>query len=103
MPLFRNQAYIGNMVQGKRKVSSFKTKKRLDISPDDWVIVGNTHEPIIDNFSWESVQHRLEATRKAPSNHTIKTNSTEEVNVFSGIIRCADCGSMMAFNRKERV
>ena len=38
----------------------------------------------------------------APSNHSVKTNSTDEINVFSGIIRCADCGAAMAFNRKVR-
>ena len=44
----------------------------------------------------------LEDTRNAPSNHSVKTNSTDEINVFSGIIRCADCGAAMAFNRKVR-
>ncbi|MDL2273914.1 recombinase family protein [Oscillospiraceae bacterium OttesenSCG-928-G22] len=100
--LLRNQVYIGDMVQCKRKVSSFKTKKRLVTSQDDWVIVEDTHEALIDDFTWERVQHRLETTRKAPSNHGIKTNSTDEVNLFSGIIRCADCGAAMAFNRKVR-
>jgi DNA invertase Pin-like site-specific DNA recombinase len=102
MQLLKNQVYIGDMVQGKRKVSSFKTKKRLEINLDDWVIVENTHEPLVDDYTWESVQRRIEATRSAPSNHIIKTNSTDEINLFSGIIRCADCGSAMAFNRKIR-
>lgn len=98
--LLRNQVYIGDMVQCKRKVSSFKTKKRLVTSPDDWVIVEDTHEPIIDRLTWDSVQRRLDSTGHAHSNHTIKVNSTDEVNTFSGIIRCADCGAAMAFNRK---
>ena len=37
-----------------------------------------------------------------PSNNTIKTGNTDEVNIFSGIIRCADCGAAMAFVRRER-
>ena len=100
--ILRNQAYIGHMVQGKHKVSSFKTKKRLELSPDDWVVVENTHEPIIDNFTWEGVQRRLETTRNAPSNNTIKSSGGDEANLFSGIIRCADCGAAMVFNRRER-
>jgi uncharacterized protein YeeX (DUF496 family) len=44
----------------------------------------------------------LKKTKAESSNHTVKTNSTGEVNVFSGIIRCADCGAAMAFNRKVR-
>jgi DNA invertase Pin-like site-specific DNA recombinase/uncharacterized protein YeeX (DUF496 family) len=102
MQLLKNQVYIGNMVQCKRKVSSFKTKKRLVTSPDDWVVVEDTHEPIIDRFTWDCVQRRMETTKRTPSNNTIKTGSTDEVNIFSGIIRCADCGAAMAFVRRER-
>lgn len=100
MQLLRNQVYIGDMVQCKRKVSSFKTKKRLVTSPEDWVIVEDTHEAIIDRFTWECVQRRMDSTKCASSHHSIRVNSTDEVNIFSGIIRCADCGAAMAFNRK---
>jgi Site-specific recombinases, DNA invertase Pin homologs len=101
--LLKNQVYIGNMVQCKRKVSSFKTKKRLVTSPDDWVVVEDTHEPIIDRFTWDCMQRRMETIRRAPSNNTIKMGSTDEINIFSGIIRCADCGAAMAFVRRERI
>lgn len=100
MQLLRNQVYIGDMVQCKRKVSSFKTKKRLVTSPEDWVVVEDTHEAIIDRFTWECVQRRMDSTKRASSHHSIRVNSTDEVNIFSGIIRCADCGAAMAFNRK---
>lgn len=100
--LLKNQAYIGNMVQCKRKVSSFKTKKRLVTNPDDWVSVENTHEPLIDEYTWDCVQRRMNTIKHAPSNNTIKASGTEETNLFSGIIRCADCGAAMAFVRRER-
>lgn len=98
--LLRNQVYIGDMVQCKRKVSSFKTKKRLVTNPDDWVIVEDTHEPIIDRLTWDSVQKRLDSAGHAHSNHAIKVNSTDEVNTFLGIIRCADLGAAMVFNHR---
>lgn len=101
LQLLRNQVYIGDMVQCKRKVSSFKTKKRLVTDPDNWVIVEGTHEAIIDRFTWDSVQRRMMNAKHASSNNTIRTSGKDdEVNVFSGIIRCADCGAAMAFNRK---
>lgn len=99
LQLLRNQVYIGDMVQCKRKVSSFKTKKRLVTDPEDWIIIENTHEAIIDRMTWGNVQRRLDIARTRP-NHAIKVNSTDEVNVFAGIIRCAECGAAMAFNRK---
>ncbi len=100
--LLKNQVYIGNMVQCKRKVSSFKTKKRLVNCPDDWVIVEDTHEALVDSYTWDCVQRRMENTKRAPSNHAIKVDSADEINLFSGIIRCADCGAAMAFVRRER-
>ncbi len=100
--LLKNQVYIGNMVQCKRKVSSFKTKKRLVTNPDAWVAVEDTHKAIIDPYTWERVQTRMEKTKRAPSNNVIQGNSTDEVNLFSGIIRCADCGAAMAFVRRTR-
>ena len=102
MQLLRNQVYIGNMVQCKRKVTSFKTKKRKVTDPDDWVVVVNTHEALIDKYTWDCVQRRMDATKRASSNHSIKVNSRKEVSLFSGIIRCADCGAAMAFNQRER-
>jgi len=54
--LIRNQAYIGDMVQGQRQVISFKTKKRRETDPDEWIIVLNTHEPIISRELWDEVK-----------------------------------------------
>ena len=102
MQLLKNQVYIGNMVQCKRKVSSFKTKKRLVTCADDWVIVENTHEPIIDEVTWSDVQRRLSTLRQAKCNSIVRTVSAEGGHVFSGIIRCADCGAAMAYNQKVR-
>jgi len=96
--LLKNQAYRGDMVQCKRKVSSFKTKKRLAACPDDWIAVENTHEAIIDSYTWERVQKRMEASKRL-ANNTVRS---DEANLFSGIIRCASCGAAMAFVRKER-
>jgi ssDNA-binding Zn-finger/Zn-ribbon topoisomerase 1 len=100
LQLLRNQVYIGDMVQCKRKVSSFKTKKRLVTNADDWVVVEGPHEAIIDPFAWKSVQRRMDKAKRAPAQNPVKTNNIEESNIFSGIIRCADCGAAMAFNQK---
>lgn len=100
LQLLRNQVYIGDMVQCKRKVSSFKTKKRLVSNPDAWVIVEGTHEPIIDRFTWECVQRRLDKTKRQSVCNSIRATRSGDINVFSGIIRCADCGAAMAFNER---
>ncbi|MDL2288755.1 recombinase family protein [Oscillospiraceae bacterium OttesenSCG-928-F05] len=101
MQLLRNQVYLGHMVQGKRKVVSFKTKRRSFQDESDWIVVENTHESIVDADTWERVQTRIGEMKRVPNNcHRIMVGSTGEVSLFSGFIRCADCGAAMAYNNK---
>ena len=94
--LLRNQVYLGHMVQGKREVISFKTKKRRQIDPEDWIIVENTHEPIISRELWDRVQARLKANYRV-----YETKRTKTVGLFAGILRCSDCGSPLAYMNKK--
>lgn len=96
LQLLRNQVYIGNMVQGKRQVISFKTKKRRKISPEDWIVVENTHTPIVDRNIWDRVQEKL--SRHHKKIRRIKNNT---VGLFSGIIKCSDCGMPLAYMRRK--
>ena len=87
-----NQMYIGNLVQGTLKTKSYKVQIAQRQNKEDWIIVENTHEPIISEEDFETVQDLLlRNTRKAPARTT--------VHLFSGYITCGDCGRSMA--RKE--
>ena len=100
MQLLKNHVYIGHMVQGKREVASFKTKRRQFIPVDEWIVVENTHEPIIAHDTWERVQKRMESAKTTKSHNPIRKNNKNEVSLFSGIIRCADCGSLMHYTQR---
>ncbi len=94
--ILRNQAYIGNMVQGKRQVISFKTKKRRSVEPENWIIVENTHEPLIDRKTWDAVQKRLKS-----GGHKVKRSKKEgSIGLFSGCLFCEDCGLRLSFKTK---
>jgi site-specific DNA recombinase len=95
MQLLKNQVYIGNMVQGKRQVVSFKSKRREFTNPEDWIKVDNTHEAIISHEEWEIVQKRIVEKKH------VRTNSKSEISLFAGILKCADCGGALAFNIKR--
>ncbi len=87
-----NQMYIGNLVQGILKVKSYKVQVTQRQEKDDWIIVENTHEPIISKADFEAVQELFARnTRKAP----VMT----KVYLFSGFMKCGDCGRSMI--RKE--
>ncbi len=100
LQLLKNQVYIGHMAQGKREVVSFKTKRRQVIPSDEWIIVKNTHEPIVDRETWERVQQRLESAKTSKSHNSVRNNNRDEVSLFSGLIRCADCGSLMHYTQR---
>ena len=95
MNIIRNPVYKGVMANGKRRVTSFKNKKMIKNSPDTWIIVEDTHEPIVSQSIWD------EAQKKMAKNHVgIRRGSSGVVALFSGIVKCADCGAKMTFNRK---
>ncbi|MBQ2931744.1 MAG: recombinase family protein [Clostridia bacterium] len=96
LQLLRNQVYIGNMVQGKRQVVSFKTKKMRQVSPENWIVVENTHVPLVDKSLWERVQEKLGKHHKK-----IRRTKNENVGLFSGIVKCSDCNMPLAYMRKH--
>ncbi len=84
-----NQMYIGNLVQGILKIKSYKVQVAKRQAKEDWIVVENTHEAIIDKEDFKIVQELLERnTRKAPEQ--------KEVYLFSGFVRCGDCGRSMS-------
>ncbi|MHB8962236.1 MAG: recombinase family protein [Saccharofermentanales bacterium] len=98
MQMLINQAYIGNMVQGKRQVISFKTKKRRVIEPENWIVVEGTHEPIIDRETWDRVQKRI----NGPGHHVQRKRADKTLSLFAGVLHCADCGTTLAYTTKSR-
>ena len=88
------------MVQGTRYNPSFKMKVRELVPEEDWIIVENTHEPLIDKDTWDQVQSIIN-TRKSKRGIGTKYKKNGEIALFSGKIRCADCGSKMNYMKKE--
>lgn len=90
--ILSNQMYIGNLVQGTMKVKSYKIQISQRQEKEDWIIVEDTHEPIISREEFDTVQDLLlRNTRKAPA--------MAKVHLLSGYVKCGDCGRSMI--RKE--
>ncbi|WP_028509527.1 recombinase family protein [Ruminococcus sp. NK3A76] len=79
--------YAGHTVNFRTHVKSYKNKKRVDNPKEDWLIFENTHEAIISQQEFDLVQE-LRKNKRRPTKH-------EEVNPFSGMVYCADCGKKM--------
>lgn len=85
--MLKNEVYIGNMVQGRYGSASYKTKRSVPRPPELWFRVENTHEAIIDERLWQSVQ-RLISERARPF-------SGNRAGAFSGRVYCACCKGPM--------
>ena len=87
--ILRNRMYTGDMVQGKSRMKSYKVHIQEKLSEDEWFIVENTHEAIISKNDFSRAQQLLiRDTRKAPKQ--------KELYLFSGFLKCPDCGRSMA-------
>ena len=91
--ILENREYTGCLVNFKTEKASYKLKHSIENPPEKQVIFENHHEPIIDRETWERVQE-LRKQRKRP-------NRYDEVGLFSGILFCADCGSVMYQQRYQ--
>ena len=91
--LLENREYTGCLVNFKTEKLSYKLKHSVENPPEKLAIFENHHEPIIDRETWERVQE-LRKQRKRP-------NRYDEVGLFSGILFCADCGSVMYQQRYQ--
>lgn len=85
--ILKNEMYIGNMVQGKRKKISYKSKKIVSTSRNQWFKVENRHEPIVEKSIFVEVQRRISVRQRA--------TCEGQAHIFSTKVRCADCGSTM--------
>ena len=85
--ILKNDVYIGNVTQGKRKVKSYKIHKVEQVPEEEWVKVENMHEPIID----KELFNRAQELRKVDT----RVQSTGNLSMWAGILKCADCGRAM--------
>ena len=81
--ILRDVVYVGDMENHKYEVKNYKTKKCTKVPKEDYIIVRNTHEPIISRSDFEHVQELIKH-RQRPSRHN-------HPNLFKGILKCKNC------------
>ena len=83
------QEYIGDTVNFKSTTRSYKDKTRVNLPKEDRKVFKNTHEPIIDEHTWNIVK-QLRGNRK-------KYAKSGNKSIFSGLLFCYDCGKKLYF------
>ncbi len=83
-----NETYIGNLVYNRTGSVSYKNRKQISKPKEEWIIVQNTHEGIVDKKDFEKVSEFIDSrkcNRKKPS----------QPSIYGWKIKCADCGHAM--------
>ena len=85
-----NYSYIGCVHQGKTTTRNYKDRKKINLDIDQHTIIPNMHEAIIDKQLFDHVQHIIKSKIK-----TRTSDQKEKVYLFSGYLRCKECGSSL--------
>lgn len=85
--ILNNPVYLGKVVFGRRKTKGFFDKSIVNVPEQDWIVVEGTHEPIVTQDVWDTVHQLMKARRRE--------NTSGEVQMFAGLVKCADCGSSL--------
>ena len=85
--ILSNRIYLGQLIFGKTKSKGFYNKKRIQAPESEWIVVNDTHEPIITQELWDTVQKMMAGKRRECKNG--------EIQMFAGLVKCSDCGSAL--------
>lgn len=86
--ILQNEMYIGNMVQGKNEKFSYKDQTIREKPKNEWIVVKDTHEAIIDKDDFDRAQKLLKRNIRSP-------RASEETDLFAGLLVCGDCHHAM--------
>ena len=89
--ILENETYLGNTVNMKFTTKSYKDKRYVQHPREECLVFEGTHPALITREVWDIVQ-RVRQNRKRPT-------KMEELNKYSGLVICADCGSTMVLHR----
>lgn len=85
--ILRNDVYIGNVTQGKRRTKSYKVHKVEQVPEYEWIKIENMHEPIVD----KELFYRAQEINKVDT----RVQNNGKLSMWAGILKCADCGRAM--------
>ena len=93
--MLSREEYCGDIINFKSSSRVFRQKKRKKTSEDEWLIFRDVHDPIISREDFDLAQKMKEKNKR-------RRTSKKGRNIFSGLLRCPDCGGMLGFHINPR-
>lgn len=89
-----NETYAGKVVYGKTRHISYKNKTVMKVPPSKWIVTPDAHSAIVSEEEFLLAAEYLKVRKR--------TTSSGAAHLFTGKLKCPDCGNMMNFCREKR-
>lgn len=98
--ILKDITYLGHLAQRKGSQCLYAGISYHRTEEQNWIVVENTHEPIIEQELFDRVQTiNNAAAEKAKANSGKYDHLPKAVNIYGKKFTCADCGSVMKLVR----
>ena len=87
--IVNNPIYLGNLYLLKTTTVSYKNHKVINKDKEDWIVIENTHEPLVSQETWDKCREMEKSVSQG------KRDKHGEIMPLSGLMYCADCGEKM--------
>ena len=91
-----NRIYTGDMVQNKEAKISYKSKKKVYVPESNWIIVENTHEPLVDKATFNAINYKGKYTMP-------KIRANREKRLLENLFICKECGNGLTINYRKKL
>lgn len=85
--IIKNEVYLGKTVLGKTRKVSLKSKKKISVPKEDWVVTEDTHIPLVDQMTFDKAQFNL-----GKGSRDYRQYDHVRKSILGGIAICSLCG-----------
>lgn len=101
--ILSNEVYLGHTVQGRKQEALWKGQKQRVLPKDQWVVVQNTHEPIIEKELFDAVQSINQQAAEQYWERQKRFSHLENTeNILKGLVYCGECGTNLTRYKNVR-
>ena len=96
--ILSNRIYTGDMVQHTQTKVNYKSKKKITLDESLWLIVEDTHEPLVDKETFKYVNS---LGKRKTRNYSLKTERPKRI--LEGKIFCKECGNRLSVYYRKKL
>lgn len=101
--MLSNEVYLGHMVQGRKREALWEGQQQTILPKEQWLVVKNTHEPIIGQAAFDGVQKLGEqAARAYYAKQSRFAEVTNTENILKGLVYCGECNTNLVRYKNVR-